>query len=425
MPALLMMLALDVWAQDQTSLVVAPPGRAVDLRVGERRGFSAVFAAPNPEYAWTLDGTRIGGGPAFEFRPTAPHVGRHEVSVTAVSGSNAVRHTWQVTVEAVGPPSVVRAAPNTAVVRVPGGETLRFEFQVEPATLTDQVTVRWSVDGTEMGDGPFLAMRAPADGAQRVRAVASSEHGGAVMREWQLVATPAAAPAQVAATPPTVPAPTLPEPKAKPETPPSAPAPAVEQVAALEPRPETPSKPPAAATPLAPPREPEPLPPAREAKPKPEPRLEPKPPPEARTPPPPLETARARPPIEDLGTVSVPPAAAKPAPPAGVNEDDVRALMFRYEQAWRTRNVSELRRIGHVETDDQESALAKYFATTTDLEVAVHVLELRVDGGRGRVRFTRRDRFRDPAGREVSKESPPIEKTVVRTPEGVHFAPRS
>ena len=102
----------------------------------------------------------------------------------------------------------------------------------------------------------------------------------------------------------------------------------------------------------------------------------------------------------------------------------MRALMFRYEQAWRTRNAAELRRIGHVETDEQEAALVNYFAAANDLEVAVHVLELRVDDGHGVVRFTRRDRFRDPAGREVAKESPAIEKTVVRTPSGVRFAPR-
>ncbi|HWP64818.1 MAG TPA: hypothetical protein VNO26_02760, partial [Candidatus Limnocylindria bacterium] len=127
-----------------------------------------------------------------------------------------------------------------------------------------------------------------------------------------------------------------------------------------------------------------------------------------------------------LEVASVPPAPAEPAPPpAGVTLDDVRALMFRYEQAWRTRNAAELRRIGHVETDEQEQALVRYFQTTPDLEVAVHVIELRAEGGRGIVRFTRRDQFRDPAGREVSKESPPIEKTVVRTPEGVRFAPRS
>src|SRR5262249_20658612 len=105
-------------------------------------------------------------------------------------------------------------------------------------------------------------------------------------------------------------------------------------------------------------------------------------------------------------TTAIPPPSPPPAPPpppaaaSGVTEDDVRALMFRYEQAWRTGNAAELRRMGHVDTDAQEQALTKYFAGTKDLEVAVHVLELHAEGGRGVVRFTRRDHFRDPAGRE-------------------------
>jgi hypothetical protein len=43
------------------------------------------------------------------------------------------------------------------------------------------------------------------------------------------------------------------------------------------------------------------------------------------------------------------------------------------------------------------------------------VLDIRSEGDRATVRFTRRDRFRDPAGRLVTQESPPIEKRVVRT----------
>ena len=40
-----------------------------------------------------------------------------------------------------------------------------------------------------------------------------------------------------------------------------------------------------------------------------------------------------------------------------------------------------------------------------------------------RVKFVRRDRFRDPAGSLVTKESPVIEKRVVRTPGGIRLAP--
>jgi hypothetical protein len=51
-----------------------------------------------------------------------------------------------------------------------------------------------------------------------------------------------------------------------------------------------------------------------------------------------------------------------------------------------------------------------------DVELDLVAMDVRPDGAV--VRFVRRDRFRDPAGRLVEKESPPIEKHLVRTPEG-------
>ena len=39
--------------------------------------------------------------------------------------------------------------------------------------------------------------------------------------------------------------------------------------------------------------------------------------------------------------------------------------------------------------------------------------------------FTRRDRFRDPTTRQVSQKLPAIGKTIVRTPEGLRFTPKS
>lgn len=392
--ALLVGWALHVRAEPATPLVVSPPGRAIEVRVGQRRAFSALLAQAGVEYAWTLDGAPSGKGSQFEFRPTAAFVGRHEVAVTALAGTVAARHTWVVTVEAVGPPAIARAVPEGAVVRARAGEALTFELQAEAAALTDRVVVRWTLDETVVGEGPRIVVRAPASGQQRLRAVATSEYGGAVVREWRIDASGAAAPTTT--VPPSPPA-IVPDPelaeivrRAKPEAP----------------RPREPAKPPRAVVKPAP-KKAEPVrskPPAAPAPKK-------------------IETARATPPADPAPPEPPPP--PPPPPPAGVTEDDVRALMFRYEQAWRRRDAAELRRIGHVATDEQERALADYFATTRDLEVAVHVIELRVEGGRGTVRFTRRDRFRDPAGREVAKESPPIEKTVVRTPGGVHFGPRS
>jgi len=58
-----------------------------------------------------------------------------------------------------------------------------------------------------------------------------------------------------------------------------------------------------------------------------------------------------------------------------------------------------------------------------DLEVDVTILGITFAGDEANVRFIRRDRFRDPAGSLVTKESPVVEKRVVRTPGGLRLAP--
>lgn len=115
-------------------------------------------------------------------------------------------------------------------------------------------------------------------------------------------------------------------------------------------------------------------------------------------------------------------AARAPATRAsGPSHDAVRGLLDRYAAAWRGHDVDTLRAIGQVTNDGQAAALRQYFASVGDLEVEVRVLDIRSDGDRATVRFTRLDRFRDPTGRQVSKESPPIEKSVVMTPQGLRF----
>jgi hypothetical protein len=124
--------------------------------------------------------------------------------------------------------------------------------------------------------------------------------------------------------------------------------------------------------------------------------------------------------VERIAAVRTPP----PSPP-GPSHDAVRVLLDRYAAAWRGHDVDTLRAIGQVTNDGQASALRAYFANVGDLEVEVRVLDIRSNGDRATVRFTRRDRFRDPAGREIAKESPPIEKNIVTTPQGLRFAPAS
>ena len=104
-------------------------------------------------------------------------------------------------------------------------------------------------------------------------------------------------------------------------------------------------------------------------------------------------------------------------------EDEARRLLDRYAAAWRNHDVAELRRIGQVTSDGQAADLERYFAKVEDLDVEVRVIDIRPEGDRATIRFTRRDRFRDPTGRLVTQESPPIEKRVVRGADGARFEP--
>jgi hypothetical protein len=96
--------------------------------------------------------------------------------------------------------------------------------------------------------------------------------------------------------------------------------------------------------------------------------------------------------------------------------------MERYKAAWRAHDVDALQAVGQVTTQGQVDALESYFDAVRDLDVDVTILEI-VPGDEARVRFVRRDRFRDPAGSLVVKDSPVIEKRVIRTPGGLKLAP--
>ena len=116
-----------------------------------------------------------------------------------------------------------------------------------------------------------------------------------------------------------------------------------------------------------------------------------------------------------------------PAPPtpslragAEITNPEVEALLQRYALAWRRHDVDELRGMGQVASEAQARALRHYFATVRDLDVEVQLLEVRSRGHHRRVRFIRRDRFRDPRGRVVTRETP-IEKEVARTASGLRF----
>ena len=114
---------------------------------------------------------------------------------------------------------------------------------------------------------------------------------------------------------------------------------------------------------------------------------------------------------------------APPRPSGAISDDEVRALFERYKIAWRNSDVKGLEAVGQVATQGQADALKQYFESVRDLEVDVTIVSITPDGDGVRVKFVRRDRFRDPAGSLVNKESPVIEKRVVRTPGGLRLAP--
>jgi len=123
-----------------------------------------------------------------------------------------------------------------------------------------------------------------------------------------------------------------------------------------------------------------------------------------------------------LPRVAPSPESTPPARGDEITTQEVEALLERYAAAWRRHDVDDLRRIGQVNSDTQAAALRDYFAKIRDLEVEVQLVELQSHGDRRTVRFTRRDRFRDPLDRVVAQETP-IEKDVARTANGLRFVP--
>jgi hypothetical protein len=132
-------------------------------------------------------------------------------------------------------------------------------------------------------------------------------------------------------------------------------------------------------------------------------------------------TTATEPPTTTTTLRLVPPPAARSG---GITPDEVRALLQRYAAAWRAHDVDELEAVGQVATPGQAAALKAYFESVRDLDVDVTILDIKTTGEEAVVRFIRRDRFRDPAGNLVSKDSPAIEKRVVRTPGGLRLAPQ-
>ncbi|HEX6132064.1 MAG TPA: hypothetical protein VF044_10050 [Actinomycetota bacterium] len=402
--------------------IVLPPGNALALTVGGSRRFSATVTDENVEYRWTVDGAPAGTGRTFEYAPGSPDIGTHEIAVTVLQGPAATRHVWRVTVDPPPVPRIVDVAPSTAVVHARPGERVAFRYLVTSSVATDEVEVAWTVDGTRVGAGSAFALEVAEGGAKRVRAVASSGLGVVQAREWRVVpegAAVAAAPAPDEIEPDEelvamlrtmkpereAPRATVAAPRTTTSVVRAAPAttattaPVGTTSSTAPPRVTTSTAPAAgvATTTAAPPRVA------------------------------PTTTSTAPPAAAPPSTMVVARAAVPPPPPPhpGIPRDEIVAFLERYARAYEARSVGELRRIGQVTSAEQAEALGRYFEQIRDLRVEVRVLAVEPRGDGARVRYRRRDRFRDPTGRVVEKETPPIEKEIRRTPDGLVFSPSS
>lgn len=370
--------ARPAWSED--ALAVSPGARKVRLRVGERQRFRAKAPNGSSGFSWRLDGRAVADGTTtWEFTPTAPQVGTHELLVTD-HGSGLTRHGWAVRVEPPLPPRVLGTAPAAQTLEVDEREGVRLSMQARPSARGETVRTTWTVDGAAAGEGDSVRLVLPRAGRVRARAVAVGSLGSAVVREWEIVVRPvevaALTPTTTSLPPPPRPTTTLPPPARRPTSTTTLPA------LARAPQPTTPTAPAAV-------------------------------PPQAAAP----EVASI-PPSPAPG--STPPAPVPGSTPA-VTTRDVEALLERYAAAWREHDVEELRRMGLVTSNAQAEALQDYFDRTRDLDVEVRLLDVTTEGERLTVRFIRQDRFRNPAGRVVSQESPPLQKDVVRTPGGLRM----
>ena len=353
------------------------------IRVGEERQFAVAATGPDLHYGWTVDGAPAGTGPSWTYVPGRGDVGRRRVEVIVAARDGTERRTWAVRVRPARPPDLVLTQPASPNIDLEPSKSIQLRVRAEPRPSEHLRTI-WQVDGTAAGEGETFTLRPDRPGVRVVRATVQSDLGTSTRLEWRVNALPPEPPVDVASvrepTPPVVPA----------------------APAAREPEPEPP--PPSKAVPAA--NEPDAAPAIAAPAPAPPRAVPVEPPP------------RRRPAVSDTAaTAGVRLASRGP----GTSEEEVRMWLERYAAAWRAHDVDALRRMGQVTTDGEADALRSYFETVRDLDVELNVIALHAEGDQITVRFTRRDRFRDPAGRLVLKESPTLEKQIVRTPAGLRF----
>lgn len=353
----------------------APARDKATVHVGDALDFAVSAAGPDLRYGWTLDGRPAGTGPRWTYVPMIEDAGTRRVEVMVVGREGSVARGWRVRVRPGRAPEIVAAEPPVELVEGTAGGALRLALSARAREPGVTVAIGWTVDGAPAGEGRSLTLRPQRAGSVTVRAVATTQTGGSASREWRVAVRPPVETATVE----------TPSERATP-----AERPTIAEHATPTERPTVSERPAPAERPAA-----------SEA---------------------PVPAGRPAAPVVTRRPAAPRRAEVYPSSPSSPQEE-VRWLLERYAAAWRARDIQALRDLGQISSERAAQALRRYFADLEDFDVEIDLLGLRSEGGRTIVRFVRRDRFRNPSGQMVLQESPPIEKEVVQTPDGLRFAP--
>ena len=152
-------------------------------------GEPAVFSVDAPDAAamrWQLDGTTVGAGPTWTFEPGPEDIGRHVVRLAVAGPTGVTRRRWDVWVRPPRLPRVAAREPATDTVSVEVGREVVLRFDARPATPGESVRIVWTVDGAPAGEGDTLRWSASEPADVRVRALAVGSLGAVVGQDWRI-----------------------------------------------------------------------------------------------------------------------------------------------------------------------------------------------------------------------------------------------
>jgi hypothetical protein len=382
---------------------IDPPRRPLRLRIGEARDFVATAKGTEATYRWSIDKHVVSKSPRWTYEPSVAQLGRRRVALEVKSADGTARRRWTVSVRPPRPPKILTLQPAREAVEMAVGERLPMKLTARPSTSREKLSLAWTINGKAASTSDTLVLKPRRAGVMRVRAVASTDLGAQLVREWRVTAVQpveAAPPEGTAVAENDEPRePARRDRKARAEE-------AAADDAPPEPRAsEQPAELPHVAPPL--PAEPEGVQVGKLTIPQ--------------APPPPVAAEPAPPPPAAAPSAPSTHPSVNPASPGAPRPEDVQNLLERYAAALRNHDVQALRAIGQVTNDDQAQAMQGYFANVGDIDVEFRLLGMRWNGDSATVLFTRLDRFKDPAGRPVTHESPPVEKAIKKTPQGLKF----